>query len=128
MKIIRGLANILKDGHAQYTWLKIGIIYNLMSTLDSLVNKIIIDMGIYPYGRQEVAFKATFSTHKERSELKWLDETFVYFLIKQEIRCSEGHSLLPAVCSPPSIARASKTPVRTTSGITSASFEIQSSA
>jgi hypothetical protein len=76
------------------------MIYHLMSTLDCLVKKTIIDMGIYPYGRQTAALKSAFATHKENPELKWLGETFLYFLIKQDIRQSKGHSLLPTVCSP----------------------------
>jgi hypothetical protein len=103
------------------------MIYHLMSILYSLVKKIIIDMGVYPYGDRQRLSKSTFLTHKETPELKWLDGTFVYFLIKQEIIRSDGHSLSPTVCSPPPIAQASKTPIRASSGITAASFEVHSS-
>jgi hypothetical protein len=96
------ISKILKDGQAQYPWLNRGMIYHLFSTLDSLIKKIIIYMGIYPYGRQAVAFKSAFETKKEKPQLKWLDETFVSLLFKQEI-CRWG-SPFPTVLFPPPIS------------------------
>jgi hypothetical protein len=39
------IAATMKAISAQYPWLKRGMLYHLMSTLDSLVSQIILDMG-----------------------------------------------------------------------------------
>jgi hypothetical protein len=95
--------------------------FNVYTRFSSEKN--VIDMGIYPYGRQAAAFKSAFATHKVKPQLNWLGNTLIYLLIKQDIRRCEGSSLLPPVCSPSPITRVNETPVRASSGIRSASFE-----
>jgi hypothetical protein len=75
----------MKAKSAQYPWLKRGMLYHLMSTLDSLVSQIILDMGYYSPGKQASTFKKSFDVAtKDKPHLAWLDETFLHFLIKKK--------------------------------------------
>jgi hypothetical protein len=85
-----------------------------MSTLDSLVSQIILDMGYYSPGKQASAFKKSYDVAtKDKPHLAWLDETFVHFLFKQEYSRRRTTPLPPqAITSPPQITRVLPTPVR----------------
>jgi hypothetical protein len=77
------IAATMNARSAQYPWLKRVILYHLMSTLDSLVSQIILDMGYYTPGKQASAFKKSFYfVTKDQPHMVWIDETFVHFLFK----------------------------------------------
>jgi hypothetical protein len=99
------IAAAMKARSAQYPWLKRGMLYHLMSTLDSLVSQIILNMGYYSPGKQASAFKKSFDVAtKDQPHLAWLDETFVHFLFKQEYSHHRTTSPTPqAITSPPQI-------------------------
>jgi hypothetical protein len=104
----------MKARSAQYPWLKRGLLYHLMSTLDSLVSQIILDMGYDSPGKQASEFKKAYDVAtKGKPQLAWLDETFVHFLFKQEYSRRRTTPPPPqAITSPPQITRLLPTPVR----------------
>jgi hypothetical protein len=107
------IAATMKARSAQYPWLKRGILYHLMSTLDSLVSQIIFDMGYYSPGKQVPAFKKSLDVAtKDQPHLAWLDETFVHFLFKQEYSRYRTTPPPPqSITSPPQITRVLPTQV-----------------
>jgi hypothetical protein len=108
------IAATMKARSAQYPWLKRGMLYHLISTLDSLVSQIILDMGYYSPGKQASSFKKSYDVAtKDKPNLAWLDETFVHFLFKQEYSRRRTTPPPPqAITSPPQITRVLPTPVR----------------
>jgi hypothetical protein len=110
------IAATMKARSAQYPWLKRGMLYHLMSTQDSLVKQIILDMDHYLPGRQASAFKKAYDKNtKAKPHMAWLDETFVHFLFKQEWTRRTVQSTTPppppTMSSPPPIARVLPTPL-----------------
>jgi hypothetical protein len=84
------IADIMKMQQAQYPWLKRGMIYYLQATLETIVKNIIIDMGWYPINRQAQAFKHAFDEQQANPYLRWLDETSIHFLFRQEWNLQGG--------------------------------------
>jgi hypothetical protein len=68
------IAATKKARSAQHSWLKRGMLYHLMSTLDSLVSQIILDMGYYSPGKQASTFKKSFDfATNDQPHMAWLD-------------------------------------------------------
>jgi hypothetical protein len=78
------IASIIKERQTQYPWLKRGMLYHLMTTLDGVVTQNILHMGCYPIDRQTAAIKKSFDQQKAKPQLEWLDETFLHFVFKPE--------------------------------------------
>jgi hypothetical protein len=51
------IASVMKERQDQYSWLKHGMLYHLMTTLDGVIKEITLHMGCYPIGRQASTFK-----------------------------------------------------------------------
>jgi hypothetical protein len=54
------IASVMKERQAQYPWLKHGMLYHLMTTLDGVIKYISLHMGYYLIGRQAATFKKSF--------------------------------------------------------------------
>jgi hypothetical protein len=79
------IASVMKERKAQYQWLKLGMIYHLMTTIDGIIKEIGLYMGSYPIGRQAATFKKH-SINKRQSHT-WNGMMIPLFMSYSDIVC-----------------------------------------
>jgi hypothetical protein len=117
------IASVMKERQAQYPWLKRGMLYHLMTTLDGVIKDISLHMGSYPIGRHAATFKKSFNQQKAKPHLEWLDDTFMYVLFRARAGNNNSTPSPNTIKSPPPIRRVGVTPTNSATGVASSSDE-----